>query len=73
MEIAGTCDICGKPAKHLYTCSKCGRHVCAEHYTAEGLCTICASKKKPTSGPASELIIPESAKPTTVSPKDIKH
>jgi hypothetical protein len=34
----GPCMICGKPGR--FTCSVCGRLVCAEHYDADsGLCS----------------------------------
>ncbi|MDE1864715.1 MAG: zinc finger HIT domain-containing protein [Candidatus Micrarchaeota archaeon] len=39
-EVHTLCSICGKPANHV--CSRCGKHVCSEHYTAtRGICTSC--------------------------------
>lgn len=71
MEVGGICALCHKPTGHLYTCFKCGHKVCKRCYTHEGLCRNCAGSK-PKAGPASEIIVPECAKPTTVEPGDIK-
>ncbi|RLG19101.1 orotate phosphoribosyltransferase [Candidatus Micrarchaeota archaeon] len=44
MEKMGVCSICGKGAK-LFTCSLCGREVCAKCYVA-GACIKCLEGKK---------------------------
>ncbi len=77
MKTVGICAICSRPSKTLYTCFKCLRKVCSMHYTEGRLCTECAAKPehagKPAAGPQSELVVPESAKPTEVKPTDVKH
>ena len=72
MKSIGICDICSRPSRVLYTCFKCLRKVCTEDYTADGRCVECASGKTPAAGPSSEIVVPESAKPTKVEPGDIK-
>ncbi|MFC2175072.1 hypothetical protein ACFLQ2_04390 [archaeon] len=68
MELTGTCDVCGKPCD-LNTCTKCGKRVCKEHY-ADGLCSECG--KTGAKGGGGEFTIPDSAKPTTVTPGDTR-
>ncbi len=67
--LKGICDICGKPSE-LKTCLKCGKRVCDNHFN-NGFCTQC---KQNNSMPinTTDLIIPDSAKPTTVKPGDVK-
>ncbi len=44
--ITGLCTLCNK-AGVLYTCSFCGRLVCAEHYDfTKSLCVVCSGGKK---------------------------
>ena len=72
--VKGLCHICGKPA-NLRTCWKCGKIVCEKCFDEPtGLCKKCMKKKKPEKPKKepSELNIPESAKPTTVSPGDVR-
>ena len=67
--LRGVCDICGKPDE-LHVCVKCGKRVCKEHYH-NGLCSDCYKEEKPLHG-RNELVIPDSAKPTTVTPGVVK-
>jgi len=46
MELIGICNICGK-ARKLYTCSLCGRLVCANCFDPHnGICRQCAGGRK---------------------------
>ncbi|MCD4740050.1 hypothetical protein K8R43_02535 [archaeon] len=71
MNVGGICDLCHRPAEKVYTCFKCGKRVCKRCYTHDGLCLNCAGHK-PKAGPASEIIVPECAKPTSVDVTQIK-
>jgi len=44
MHLYGVCGICGQGAK-LFTCTLCGRSVCANCYKA-GACKACLAGKK---------------------------
>ena len=68
--LKGICDICGKPGE-LLTCAKCGKRVCKEHYR-DGLCTECSKGEGMPRGGGGQLVVPQSEKPTTVTPGDIK-
>ncbi|WP_230740109.1 hypothetical protein [Methanooceanicella nereidis] len=42
--MAGLCNICGKPAGRLHTCTLCGNIVCDE-CMYEDVCKKCLSRK----------------------------
>lgn len=44
MSVTGLCQIC-ESAQARFTCDRCGRVVCADHYDREsGFCTECATR-----------------------------
>lgn len=45
MEVLGLCSICTRPAR--YSCSLCGRPVCAEHYDKHNrMCYHCSPDRR---------------------------
>ena len=72
MELKSLCDICTKPCEPSI-CWKCGKKVCKEHYDhGSGLCEMCKKGHRKQLGGGQQLVIPESEKPTTVNPGDVK-
>ncbi|MCK4326963.1 MAG: hypothetical protein KAW41_00630 [Candidatus Diapherotrites archaeon] len=66
----GKCDICGNTGE-VRVCWKCGKKVCMDHFSPQdGLCSNCKGAKP--MGGGGELTIPDSAKPTTVKPGDVR-
>lgn len=65
------CDICGKPCEPN-VCWRCGRKVCKEHFDfCGGVCSECLKGGKKAKGKG-EFVVPDSERPTTVTPGDIR-